>query len=260
MNVVGSGSGEAGSSYTLTCTVTLGQITSDGSVSIQWQGPRPHTITTTMYTDTRIDKRVSSRLPLDPLTLADGGDYTCTATYTVNDKTTSGSGSTTLVVISKFTVLVILNLRCNSATAVPPPPVTITLVGTVNNRVLVGVEVVLYCDIELSGVMRGSDVTVDVTWFRDSAPFSGAVTSDDGDTVQGTVTFSPVSVSDNATYVCQATITPLNEGLSKPVNASSDPFLLAVSGMIMNHLPFFTFVRGCVSCIYCLLYRDNILA
>ena len=113
---------------------------------------------------------------------------------------------------------------------VPPPSVTITMDGGVDNRVLVGDEVVLYCDIELSGVMRGSDVTVDVTWFKDSAPFNGAVTFDDGDTVQSTVTVSPVRFSDNATYVCQVTITPLNEGPSRPVTASSDPFLLAVSG------------------------------
>ena len=102
--------------------------------------------------------------------------------------------------------------------------------GGVDDRVLVGDEVVLYCDIELSGVMRGSDVTVDVNWFKDSAPFNGVVTSDDGDTVQSAVTFSPVHFSDNATYVCQVTITPLNEGQSKPVTASSDPFLLSVIG------------------------------
>ena len=108
--------------------------------------------------------------------------------------------------------------------------------GGVDDRVLVGDEVVLYCDIELSGVMRGSDVTVDVTWFKDSAPFNGAVTSDDGDTVQSTVTFSPVRYSDSATYVCQVTITPLNEGQARPVTASSDLFLLAISGILMNHL------------------------
>ena len=115
--------------------------------------------------------------------------------------------------------------------AVPRPSVTITMDGGVDDRVLVGDEVVLYCDIELSGVMRGSDVTVDVTWFKDSAPFNGA--SDDGDTVQSTVTLSPVRFSDSATYVCQVTITPLNEGQSRPVNASSDPFLLAVIGMFI---------------------------
>ena len=103
VNVTGSGSGEAGSPYTLTCTVTLLHRASDSSVSFQWQGPRPHTVTTT--TDISTNETVSSQLPLDPLTLADGGDYTCTATYTVGEKTSEGSGSTTVVVISKLTVV-----------------------------------------------------------------------------------------------------------------------------------------------------------
>ena len=101
MNVTGSGSEEAGSPYTLTCTVTLLHRASDSSVSIQWQGPHPHTVTTT--TDMSTNEVVSSRLPLDPLTLADGGDYTCTATYTVGEKTSEGTGNTTIIVISKLT-------------------------------------------------------------------------------------------------------------------------------------------------------------
>ena len=108
--------------------------------------------------------------------------------------------------------------------AVPCPSVTITMDGGVDNRVLVGDEVVLYCDIELNGVMRRSDVIVDVTWYKDSAPFNEAVIPDDGDTVQSTVTFSPVRYSDSATYVCQVRVTPLNEGQSRPVTALSDPF------------------------------------
>ena len=102
VNVTGSGSGEAGSPYTLLCTVTLSHRASDSSVSIQWQGPHPHTVTTD---DMSTNEMVSSQLPLDPLTLADGGDYTCTATYTVDDKTTTESESTTVFVISKFTSL-----------------------------------------------------------------------------------------------------------------------------------------------------------
>ena len=103
MNVVGSGSGEAGSPYTLTCTVTLSHRASDSSVSIQWQGPRPLNFSTT--TDISTDKMVASQLHLNPLTLADGGDYTCTATYTVDDKTTTESGSTIVIVTSKFNSL-----------------------------------------------------------------------------------------------------------------------------------------------------------
>ena len=104
VNVTGSGSGEAGSPYTLTCTVTLLHRASDSSVSIQWQGPRPHTVTTT--NDISTNEMVSSQLPLDPLTLADEGDYTCTATYTVGNQTTTGSGNTAVFVIGKLTVVV----------------------------------------------------------------------------------------------------------------------------------------------------------
>ena len=102
VDVTGSGSGEAGSPYTLTCTVTLLHRASDSSVSIQWQGPHPHTVTTT--TDISTNEVVSSQLLLDPLTLTDGGDYTCTATYTVGGKTSEGTGkNTTVIVISKLT-------------------------------------------------------------------------------------------------------------------------------------------------------------
>ena len=109
VNVSGSGSGEAGSPYTLTCTVTLLHRASDSSVSIQWQGPRPHTLPTT--TDISTNEMVSSQLPLDPLTLADGGDYTCTATYTVGNQSTTGSGNTTVIAISKFIALDLLTIN-----------------------------------------------------------------------------------------------------------------------------------------------------
>ena len=104
MDVTGSGSGEASSPYTLTCTVTLLHRASDSSVSIQWQGPRQHSVTAA--NDISTNEVVSTQLPLDPLILADGGDYTCTATYTVGKKTSEGSGSTTVIVISKLTVVV----------------------------------------------------------------------------------------------------------------------------------------------------------
>ena len=104
MNVTGPGSGEAGSPYTLTCTVTLLHRASDSSVSIQWQGP--HRLTLPITTDMSTNEMVSSQLSLDPFTLADGGDYTCTATYAVGEKTTTGNGNTTVFVISKLTVVV----------------------------------------------------------------------------------------------------------------------------------------------------------
>ena len=120
MDVTGSGSGEAGSPYTLTCTVTLLHRASDSSVSIQWQGPHPHTLPTT--NDISSNEMVSSQLSLDPLTLADGGDYTCTATYTVGEKTSEGTGNTTIIIISELapcycasaSLYIVCHLYCSS--------------------------------------------------------------------------------------------------------------------------------------------------
>ena len=101
MEVEGSGSGVVGSLYTLTCTVTLSdRQTSGSSVSIQWQGPAG--LSHSDDDDTTDNKVVVSQLALDPLTLAHGGDYTCTAEYTVNGHTTTESGMETLITISKM--------------------------------------------------------------------------------------------------------------------------------------------------------------
>ena len=104
--VMGSGSGEVGSLYTLTCTVTLSHRASDSSVSIQWQGPAGLSHTDDDDDDDSTDNRVVvSELSLNPLTLGHGGDYTCTAEYTVDGETTIGSGNRTLNVLSKLAIL-----------------------------------------------------------------------------------------------------------------------------------------------------------
>ena len=101
---MGSGSGEVGSLYTLTCTVTLSHRASDSSVSIQWQGPGlSHTDDDDDDDDDSTDNRVVvSELSLNPLTLGHGGDYTCTAEYTVDGETVTNSGNITLNVLSKL--------------------------------------------------------------------------------------------------------------------------------------------------------------
>ena len=81
VEVKGSGRGRVGTVYTLTCTVTLSHRVRDSSVSIQWQGPSTDDQPTVDSTDNRV---ITTQLSLDPLTLAHGGDYTCTAVYRVN--------------------------------------------------------------------------------------------------------------------------------------------------------------------------------
>ena len=82
--------------YILTCTVTLSHRARDSSVSIQWQGPSTDEQTTHDTTGNRV---VTRHLSLDPLTLAHGGTYTCTAQYIVNGvEITTGSGSETVAI------------------------------------------------------------------------------------------------------------------------------------------------------------------
>ena len=81
VEVMGSGRGRVGTVYTLTCTVTLSHRARDSFVSIQWQGPSTDDQPTVDSTDNRV---ITRQLSLHPLTLAHGGNYTCTAVYRVN--------------------------------------------------------------------------------------------------------------------------------------------------------------------------------
>ena len=96
--------------------------------------------------------------------------------------------------------------------------------------ILVGEDVVVYCDVDLIGVMRGSDVTVDVSCFQDSVPvrtdsISGVTGDEDGG--HSSLSFSPLHFSDMATYECHVTLTPLL-GPATPVS-SNDSLFLSIS-------------------------------
>ena len=81
VGIAGSGSAGVGSSYTLTCTVTLPTevaVTPD----VQWAGPGLSGDTTGTVTGS--DGTYTSELSLNPLSPSHGGDYTCTAAYTAD--------------------------------------------------------------------------------------------------------------------------------------------------------------------------------
>ena len=230
MEVVDSGRGEVGSVYTLTCTVTLSHRARDSSVSILWQGPS----TDEQIVDTTDNREVTRQLSLDPLSLAHGGNYTCTARYSVDGGEPVTTSDTEIVVpISKFNIepRALYNFKIHNI-IVPPPSVRLRKSP---NIILVGEDVVVYCDIDLIGVMRGRDVTVDVTWFKDRDPvrldsrviISGA-TGDVGG-VHSSLTFSPVHFSDMDTYECRVTLTPLL-GPASPVSSSAF-FFLNITGL-----------------------------
>ena len=91
---------EIGVPFTLTCTVTLSHRVRDSSVSIQWQGP---SIDDQPTVERVIEHEVlTNELILGPLTLAYGGDYTCTAVYTVDGHTATVSSVESVVPISEF--------------------------------------------------------------------------------------------------------------------------------------------------------------
>ena len=101
VKVVDSVTGEVGSVYTLTCTVTLSHRARDSSVSILWQGPS----TDKQTVDTTDNREVTRQLSLDPLSLAHGGNYTCTASYFVNGGEPVTRSDTEIVIpISKFNI------------------------------------------------------------------------------------------------------------------------------------------------------------
>ena len=110
---------------------------------------------------------------------------------------------------------------------VAPPSV---MLRKSEDTILVGEDVVVYCDIGLIGVVRGRDVAVEVTWFQEGVPvrpdsrltISGA-TGDVGG-VHSSLTFSPVHFSDMATYECRVTLTSLL-GPASPVSSSASIFL-----------------------------------
>ena len=97
MFLTGPGSSEVGSSSVLTCTVTLSHRARHSTVSIQWQGPSTDR---QGYINLKQDTLFINELTLDPLTLADGGDYYCTAHYTADGHTATISSDVEQVILT----------------------------------------------------------------------------------------------------------------------------------------------------------------
>ena len=105
--LTGTISREIGVPFTLACTVTLSHRVRDSSVSIQWQGP-------STYDQPTVDRiteheLLTNELTLGPLTLANGGDYTCTAVYTVGGHTATVRSVESVVPISELSPQFITN-------------------------------------------------------------------------------------------------------------------------------------------------------
>ena len=106
--VIPSNSREIGVPFTLTCTVTFSHRARNSSVSIQWQGPSTdEQPTVDSITEQTL---IVNELILGPLTLAHGGDYTCTAVYTVDGHTATVRSVESVVPISELSPQFITNI------------------------------------------------------------------------------------------------------------------------------------------------------
>ena len=97
--------------------------------------------------------------------------------------------------------------------------------GRADGIIQVDDTIVLFCDIELMRVLRGSDVTVDVSWFQEGTELANSTRvimpglTGDATDVQSIVILSPVQLSDMGAYECHITLIPLL-GLSSSITSS----------------------------------------
>ena len=104
ITVSSAGSIQVGSRVVLICNIATG-VTVSGVPSVQWGRPSGGSDTGNVFSGgvSGGSSLYISQLILDPLTLSDGGDYTCTATYSLGGQTSpSGTGTYSLSVISKL--------------------------------------------------------------------------------------------------------------------------------------------------------------
>ena len=98
------GSNEAGSSFVLTCNIFLPTgVTVSDVPSVEWR--RISGESTTGKHVSGSGSFYQNQLTLNPLTLSDGGDYTCTVTYSLGGHTSpSQTSGVSFSVISKYRV------------------------------------------------------------------------------------------------------------------------------------------------------------
>ena len=105
---------------------------------------------------------------------------------------------------------------------------TLQLRDTTDAEILVGEDITLTCDIQLSEVLTVDvNVSVMVEWYRngsrlsDSTRISITTTTARPSEVQSRLSFRPVASSDSGRYRCTANLTSL-QGTSSPVSTSQD--------------------------------------
>ena len=110
---------------------------------------------------------------------------------------------------------------------------TLQVRDTTDAEILVGEDITLTCDIQLSELLIDVNVSVMVEWHRDESRLSDStrisITTTGPSEVQSRLSFRPVISSDSGRYRCTAILTSL-QGTSSPVSTSQDR-QLTVQGM-----------------------------
>ena len=121
---------------------------------------------------------------------------------------------------------------------VPESSVTLQVRDTTDAEILVGEDITLTCDIQLSEVLIVNvNVSVMVEWYRDGSRLSDSTrisittTTTGPSEVQSRLSFRPVISSDSGRYNCTAILTSL-QGTSSPLSTSQDR-QLTVQGMLV---------------------------
>ena len=116
---------------------------------------------------------------------------------------------------------------------------TLQVRDTADAEVLVGEDITLTCDIQLSEVLIVDvNVSVMVEWYRngsrlsDSTRISITTTTAGPSEVQSWLSFRPAIFSDSGIYRCTAILTSL-QGTSSPVSSFQDR-QLTVQGMLYS--------------------------
>ena len=100
--VSGEGSGEVGTSYSLTCRVILPLGVAEVSPNIQWKRPNMPYTPASSTPDSTSSRQFHSTLELNPLQSTDAGEYICQASYSLGGYSSLlVRDSLTLEVISK---------------------------------------------------------------------------------------------------------------------------------------------------------------
>ena len=196
--VSGEGSGVVGTSYILSCSVSLPSGVEPDSLDIQWLGlstPEPVMISTGVYI---------SNVTLDPL-LPTTTDYTCRASYTENGVSSGvAEESLTINVVSKSASFQCQKL-CGNVCYTVLIDIDVFLTGTIS-REIIGVPFTLICTVTLSH--RARDSSVSIQWQGPSTDEQTTVESvSDDEGVVNELILDPLTLAHGGDYTCIAVYT-----------------------------------------------------